>query len=117
MVEWNRRSPKCPNCRQPGTFTFPSWKDVDDEDVLIALEMDRELHSQKVDEPMHSNIGLLPKDVLVKILKQDRLFLPDQFEQNYSSWPGWIRRRWTYVPVTLEIEGKEENIAYKLVGR
>jgi hypothetical protein len=55
----------------------------------------------------------LPLDIVVsEILKEGQMFAPDTFIRNFNTLPIQIRAKWTYKPVKMQIDGREEIIAY-----
>lgn len=64
---------------------------------------------------MHSALDSLTADVLNEILHDGQIFAPESFEENFSKWPEVIKSKWTYIPITMEINDIIEIIGYSIM--
>jgi hypothetical protein len=68
---------------------------------------------QEIINPVFSQILL--EIIVSELLQEGQMFAPETFIRDFNILPIQIRAKWSYLPVTMEIDGNQEVIAYKII--
>jgi len=99
---------RCPQCKNTKTYPgidYSEWLDVEDEEEDI-------IHTDQV---LISSFANLSVDIINEFLHDGQVFASDNFIENYQQWPEVIRSKWSWHPITMDIDGQEEIIAYSIM--